>query len=457
MADYKVLSADFIAELVKACLVDSKILNICKEHVKYQYLENEAQKKVLKYILNYNEVNIGQVPTLGMIGQTFGTESDVLKFLKNVKNVTIDNSKIDGLLVTLEDWLKKRRLIVLVQDKFQTLYNTPDKQEEAINLLAEESNAIVNFKLKDNYYTTVFSDFNNRQEERKKKNKNEIIKQKCPTGIHELDDILYGGFKKGTSFCFLARSGVGKTTVLMWIAIANARMGKRVVVFHAEGIEEEHLEAYDAAWTGTKLRDIEHGEIPFENESKIQTARNYILENGGEIIIVCTESFDSMSIDDCYEKLKDIKKVKGNIDMALFDYMEIFTSKGKYGNSEASERKRRSDIANKIVNMATDKALGGMVTGTATQANDIKPEIWNKEDRVITRSDISENKASINPFAYFITMNQTMEEKKNHILRLFCDKFRKYDSDQIIRIYQARDQARFYDAKRTLEHFYTKA
>lgn len=456
MADFKMLSADFIAELVKACLVDSKILNICKQHLKYQFLENEAQKKVLKYIFDFNEVNIGQVPTVGMIGQVFGTDKDALKFLKVVKIADITNQTKDNLLTVFEDWLKKRRLIILVQDKFQTLYNTDGKQEEAMNMLAVESNEIANFKLKDEYYTTIFEDFNSRQEERRKKTKDDVTKSKCPSGIHELDDLLYGGFKKGTSFCLLARSGVGKTTALMWIAIANARIGKRVVVFHGEGTEEEHKEAYDAAWTGTNLRDIEYGEIPFGNEGKIEKARSFILASGGEIILVCAESFDSMSIDDSYEKLKDIQRIKGKIDMALFDYMEIMTSKGKYSNTESGERKRRADIANKIVNISTDVSLGKMVTGTATQANDIKPDKWNNAEYTLTRSDISEFKGSVQPFSYFITFNQTKDEYVNQIMRLYMDKFRKFGSGQVIRIYQDRGQARFYNSQKTMEHFFSK-
>lgn len=455
MAEFKTLGSDFIAELVKACLVDSKILGICKQHLKYQFLENEAQKKVLKYILDFNEINTDQVPTVGMIGQAFGTDKDALKFLKSVKSIDISNSTKDGLLNTLEDWLKKRRLAVLINDRFISLYNS-DKQDEAMNLLAAESTDIVNFKLRDHYYNTVFGDYNKRQEERQKKSKNDVIKTKCPSGVHELDDLLYGGFKKGTSFCGLARSGVGKTTFLRWTAIANARIGKRVVVFHGEGTKEEHEDAYDAAWTGTSLRDMEFGEIAVTNEGVIEKARSYILANGGEIIPIYVEAFDSMSIDDAYEILKEIVKVLGHVDMALFDYLELFTSKGKYSNTEAGERKRRADIANKIVNIATDKTLGGMVTGTMTQANDIKPDKWNNIEYTLTRSDISEYKAAINPFSYFFTLNQTGDEYKNQIMRIFLDKLRSYGSGQIIRIYQAREYGRFYDSAKTIAHFFSK-
>ena len=142
--------------------------------------------------------------------------------------------------------------------------------------------------------------------------------------------------------------------------------------------------------------------------------------------------------------------------MALFDYLELFTSRGKYSNTEAGERKRRADIANKIVNIATDKVLGGMVTGTMTQANDIKPDKWNNPEYNLTRSDISEYKAAINPFSYFFTFNQTSDERKNKIMRIYIDKLRKYFSGQTIRIYQAMEMSRFYDASETLKNFYSK-
>ena len=48
------LSNDFIAELVKYCLSNKKVLEVCKKHLKFHYLVTEAQKKVVDD--NYREL-----------------------------------------------------------------------------------------------------------------------------------------------------------------------------------------------------------------------------------------------------------------------------------------------------------------------------------------------------------------------------------------------------------------
>lgn len=451
MSDVVKLSADFVAELIKACLENTKILGICREHLKYQYLETESQKKVLKYIYDFSSVSFGAAPTVGMIAQAHSTEKDVLNLLGTVKKVQLIRGMEDNLLASFETFIKNRRFIVL-HDKLADLYNE-GKKDEAIAYMAEESDAIHKFTVKQQYYTTIFGDFDKRQEKRERTTKDDVIKDKCPYGIHELDDDTFGGGAKGTSACFLARSGVGKTTLGRWIGLSNARIGKRVVHFFGEGIKQEHEEGYDAAWTGATIREVEFGEIPEKLLASIKTAHRNILAGGGEIIIICSESFDAMSIDDCYETLKDIEANIGKVDVAIFDYLEIFTSKGRYGNAESAERKRREDVANKITNIATELKLFSV---TFTQANDIKFEKWNNPDYKLTRSDISEFKGAIKPFSVFITLNQTEDEYENQIIRLHYDKFRKSKKGKTIRIYQSLENGRFYDSKKTLGTFYSK-
>lgn len=446
------LAATFVVELYKSCLTDSKVLDICRTHLQYTYLESDAQKKLFKYVFDYCDVQ-NVLPTPGIIAQAFHADSDVLAFLKQVKDTTLQHKDRDNIISSFEEFIRKSKFVALFNSAHD-LYQE-GKQDEAISLVAQESIEIVDFQIKDSYYTTVFKDYEERSIERERVADDNInLNDKMPFGIRELDEITYGGIKRGTSALFLGQSGKGKTTVLRWLGIANARIGKRVVHFQIEGSKEECLEGYDAAWTASKLRDFEirdFGQTSSELKKKILKARKDILANNGEIYIYAAESFDSMTIEQCRDIVIDIEKVTGKVDLIIFDYLEILDTKKKFGKTESSERKRREFIANKITDLGIELKAA---TATATQANDISPQDLKNPDFVMTRHHISEFKGTLKPFSYFLTINMTPDEERSDICRLYCDKFRRHPGGQTVMIAQKKDIGRFYDHERTMKDFY---
>jgi len=202
------------------------------------------------------------------------------------------------------------------------------------------------------------------------------------------------------------------------------------------------------------LEDMEIGNIPSAKIAKIKKAHTDIVRGGGEIIVKAVENFDALTLDQCREFIAEVEKNVGKVDLVIFDYLELFTKKGKYYNSDTGERKRREDLANGITGIATEFKVACV---TATQAMDVDPEKKNNEKFVLTRHHISEFKGALKPFSYFITLNQTADEYDNEVLRIHVDKFRKYKKPKNpIRIYQSRNNGRFYDSKRTIEAFYKK-
>ena len=55
-----------------------------------------------------------------------------------------------------------------------------------------------------------------------------------PTGFRTLDFLTYGGFNKGNLVILAARPSVGKTAVMLQMALAAARAGKKVNLFNLE-------------------------------------------------------------------------------------------------------------------------------------------------------------------------------------------------------------------------------
>lgn len=446
MAENK-LHNNFIVELFKGILQNDKIHRVCRVYLGKENLQTKFQKVLFTYIMQYYDLN-DKMPTLGIMSEKFKEDDDVLNFLVDIKKCKIKGNH-DQIIDSLEIFIK-RSMFINVYNDIADLYNA-DRQEDAISLMIEKSNEINNISIKESYYTKVIEDFEKRNNQRKiDALDNKIMDEKCPSGIPQLDLLTQGGFNKGTSVLFLARSGGGKSLILKGIGIENARIGKRVVHFQAEGTEKECLDLYDANWTGTNIYEMEFGAIDEKKYHKIINAQKEILNEKGEIFVYASESFDSMSLNKARTILEDIENTYGKIDMVIFDYLEIFTVEGKYGNTDSSERKRREDIANKMTNIAVEF---NVVAVSATQANDIKREDYNNESFVLTRSHVSEFKGVVKPFSYFITINQTDGEYENNQVRLYLDKMRKYKARLTFNIIQSRSQARFCNKKKTREMF----
>jgi len=442
------LSENFLVELFKGCITSNSIITVVHQHLKYHFLPSDGYKSVWRAIKSQYEIT-SKPPTIGVLNEMLKQDQKGLDVLSEMSQVVIMEKK-EQIVGMFEVFLRKVMFIDL-QGRVVELYNQ-GKAEESIKTMAVESEQIHNFNLKKSVYATVFGGFEKRQEKRKQKKPEDIHMGKVPFGIDSIDYDTRGGIKRGTSALILGRSGGGKSTLKRWVGLHNARCGNRVVHFQAEGTEEDCLDGYDAAWTSISLECIEFGQVSAQKEIKIKRVHQDIVRGGGEIIVIASEQFDSMYIEDCREVLVEIEKTIGQVDLAIFDYLEIFNSRGRYNNDQTGERKRREDVANKITNLATE--FKHMATLTSTQANDIKEMKWNDPEYVMTRSDIAEYKAAVKPFSYFLTLNQTKDEYDKGVLRIYEEKFRFHKFGRTRHIYQALDIGRFYDVHRTRKHFW---
>lgn len=445
------LSPTFIAELCKACLESVKITDICIEYLKYHFLESDAQKHVFKFIFDTFQTT-NTFPSVGVIAQNFSSDKEVVSFLNDVKKSEVKKEDGEHLLNQLQIFIKNSRFIEI----FNTTHDLyqEGKRDEAIQYMSKQSAQVQAFELKDKYYTTVFKDYITREQVRIDAAKSiQNSRNKIPTGIRELDEIIYGGFRRKTSALFLGQSGRGKSTLLRWLGIAAARTGHIVVHFQIEGSESECLEGYDAAWTATKLTDFdsqEYGTIDEKTRLLIEKARKDItMKFKGEVIVYATESFDALTVEKSRDVLNDIKAIHGRVDLIIYDYLEVLETSKFYKD----ERKRREKIANDVTNIAIEFDAASV---TATQAVDINPTDLENPEFKMTRHHISEFKGCLKPFSYFITLNATPEEYRNDLLRLYCDKFRRYPAGQMIHIAQKKDIGRFYESERTLRDCYPK-
>lgn len=442
------LSPDFLIELAKACIVSPDILDVVKPHLNYSFLNNEQYKQIFKYIIDYHNAN-RKSPSIGLLSQNVNSR-DCLEIIGKIREANVYNNKKE-IIESLEVFLKRSKFVNL-HKKTEELYNQ-GKHDQAMQVLADESKDINNFSLTTKLHSRIFANFDQRQWERQTR---DFTTLKIPTGIPPLDYHTRGGIDKGTGLLAIARSGVGKTTFLRGLGGAAAFRGVNVLhIAGGDSTQQEIEDGYDAWWTGIDLHSIREGELGGMNGKKIEQARKAWLAQCGEIYVHVFKQFHSSSIADCRAILIELLK-EADIGLVLFDLLESFEpGDGKrYGTNQDGISSRKKATSEKIINIATEFNIA---VAAVTQASDIKKEQWNNPNFVITRNDIANLKATVDPFAYCITLNQTEDENDNEIMRIHEEKLRHYKSQSFNSTYpiaQRRDVGRFIDVAETKRKFW---
>lgn len=445
MAKDNMLATNFVVELIAAALERRTVFEIVKQYLKFSYLQEEAEKKLWQWVTKRYDLT-GKVPTIGQIQQQFVDDERVLEKLEEIGDVEIDeNGGYELIIDSFEKFIKKMKFLE-VNDKIADTYNRGDK-EGAWELFVKSAEDFSKFSIQDAKFETVFGDFAERQAKRKSEDWN--FRYKIPTGIDELDYRLggeSGGPETGECVLWLGDSGAGKSQCLTSVGIVAARQGFRVAHFQLEGTKEQCLNRYDAAWTGTLYQDVKLGNI---TAKKMEVTKRIIKKlRKTDIIVSSEETFNAKTLVDIRRELKEMEKKYGKIDVIIIDYLELLELGDGHRYTPSEERFRQAKLAKGMKMLAMEF---NAVVHTATQSSNIPEEQKNDPEFVITRAQLNEDKGKCRPMDVFVTINQTRDERKEEIMRLYIDKAREYKSGDIIYICNNFAYARFYDRKRTMD------
>ena len=450
MSQIESLNPNFLLEFYRSCLINSSILEVGREHLKFNYLPDKVHKKLWKAIVDHYSIH-NRPPTIGILGQQMSDCYEILSLLSEIKSVNIPN--IDDLLNQLEEYIKSAKFTTLYDELYQTF--TQKSRKEVFKQLKEYADDLHQFSIKSKYFDKVFEGFKNRVSDRVVVSSNPTLIEnnfKIPFGIPQLDYLTRGGISATDTVCFLAQSGIGKSRALKSLGVHAARLGYRVAHFQFEGSKEECLRHYDATWTGIGLHNLELGTLTPEQEKKIEKVLFDMKKGiGGEIYVEAFEQFNTASLLDVRNSLIELIKTHGDIHLVLIDYLEKTDPGDGKRYSIEQEKQRREAIAQRMKNIAVEFTTR---VATATQSHGIEKRLLNDPQFVMDRFNTSMGKNLVDPFSFFITFNQTEDEKDKGVMRLFCDKMRNYKSGQIITIAQDYEHSKFCDIKKTSENYF---
>jgi len=440
------LSSDFVVELLKYCIKDERIGDVVMEHMKYSYFPSDEHKHIYRSIESYTKTT-NTLITEGILAEEHKSDPKRRDLLLAIREAELPNK--DVFLVQFEKFIKDT-MFVKAYDKSGELFNQ-GKKDEAMEHMKTEGENIHGFSIKSKYFTEITSkeEFKKRREDRKGRT-DSSNSQKIPTPIPQLNDATDGGVNKGDTLLVLAQSGVGKSKYLRSQSLLASQYGFKGLHISAEGTRIENEDAFDTAMAKSKLWRTERNKMHKEELEELGAFFEHVENMEGQLFFEAFEQFDAASIRDVRNILIEIEKNHGKLDFLCLDYFELFDPGDgrKYSASNDQERKRRESIGNALKNLAVEFNIAIF---TATQASTVESEKLNDPNFVQTRYNISEFKGVIKPFSYFLTFNQTKDEKENNAMRIWADKVRKYKVTDVWMIATMYEHETFCDEQKTIE------
>lgn len=448
------LNPGFMAEIFKLMFSDEVIMRIASEYLKYELIPKEwvGYKFILREaIIQYTEKN--KLPSIGAICQKLCDEDAVQLAAKEIKKAALIDREIA--IDQLQSFVKETEFELLSR-KVHDLYEE-GKKEEAIRVNAEESQRILemSFRSKSGGFQSVFGGFHERMVERRMEGDAASEKPvKVPFGVDRLDDVSFGGMEIGDTSLWIARSGVGKSSILKWHGYSAAIRGVPVLHIQLEGGVKACMQIYDQLWSAQSYSDIKSGNISPKDRKKIEQAIKEVKELSSDIEVYGFKKFGQASMSDvrqlCYDYFNTHGKFPGLVILDSLDLVKTGISK-KIDSDPDHKKEKLQTCAQLLKNLADE--IGAPII-TATQTSDVPFEVWNNPDKVIDRSYTEGDKTLVKPFSFVFTLNMTIEEKANATARIYVDKLRDYkESQEVITIATNYDKRRFYHRGRTMEMY----
>lgn len=444
-----VLSPNFVEEMLRLAFSNKRYARLVVENLDVSNFPREmgsckAMLKVLSETMNSR----GELATFGMVEMRFPNNQDISNKISEIKALAIPDEQL--MVEQLETFIK-RQTFVAVQNEIADMYNE-GRIDEAM-LYAERKTAEINlisFQEVNGKFTRIYRDFYKGINRAQQKADDETRSQTIPFGITTLDDMTGGGAPRQDTILWIMRSGVGKSTALRYMAWFNTSIAhNHVLHFQLEGGEDEVVVKFDQMISRTTYSKVLHGDFSENTNERVKRVIKRAEIVNSDIDVYATDEMVEMTISKMVEVMEDYFKEYGYYpDLVTVDSIDlILTGDSKKIDYDPTFLKYRLQrCAQRFKDFATKY---NCVLATATQTGDVDFEVWNDPTKVITRHNTEGDRTLVKPFSFVFTGNMTLEETKERVARIFCDKLRNFQNNGIvIRIPTDYENGFFYDMTR---------
>mgnify|MGYP001536538140 FL=1 len=302
--------------------------------------------------------------------------------------------------------------------------------------------------MRQNSFVDVVETFESRfRRNREKHNQESRFKPITRFYIDGLDEMNSGRDLRTQLTCLLAPTGVGKSHAARWIGKCASQIdGLNVLHFQLEGSEDEVVDAYAASLVSCNSYRYSTGTL---KDRELERMIQEIKAMSGTLKVKSFPKFaNQVSTIDIKNGIAEYKKIYGiSPDVVIIDSMDLLTDSSGRRWSENGERHKRVAVANDLKDLAGDENVWMVVTYQATIEN---REWLNDEQNVLSEYNCSEAKGLSRPMTHLITLNQSINEMRENIMRINVAKSRFFKKGDPFKIATDYDNECFYDRARTL-------
>lgn len=444
------LSDDFLYELVQYTLENKENFDLVFSELGWNldYVGSKEVKRLLLEIRKYrNKKN--KVPNINYLESKFTRNEEVSDFLDELRTYSRSNPiDEESTVSTLEEFIRRTRFANLYREMGEA-YNDGN-QQKAFDIFEIGTQKITNFTFSRNRVEEIFGGFDNRMTSRIM-DANTELDFRIPFCVEQMNYYTQGGGEAGEFYMALGDTGTGKSIFLVSNGVEAARRGYNVLHVQAEGTKKQIEQRYDSCWTGLTSNQLKHiADMPQDEWEERTTKYDRVIRSvSGEIYVESFTSFEERpKVAQVRELLKNFRKRGIKIHLVLLDYLELFDP---LTNRWEDETQRQGFVARNFKDIAVEF---NCVVGTVTQMQRVDKDAKNSPDWVAERDNIGGAYEKVRPTDLFFTFNQTKDEKKKGIARVFFDKGREHDSKMIFSVYQDLGRSRFVNRLKTRKGFF---
>ena len=311
-------------------------------------------------------------------------------------------------LITLATQIKK----LTIEDDLNVI-DIMDRVEQKLYKITQDS---VSEDFKDSKRITV--DMLNEIERLKALGNSKLIG--VDTGFENLNDKT-SGFGKGDLVIIAARPAMGKTAIVLNMALKAIQRGEGVAFFSLEMPAEQLMLRMLAAETGIPLQALRVGNLQDEEWTQLTKAvddmsrRRLFVDDGGYATIHHVRS-----------KLRKLKSQHPEISMAIIDYLQLMSGENK---SQAGRQQEISEISRGLKQLARELEIPILALSQLNRS------LENRDNKRPQLSDIRESGAIEQDadIILFVYRDAIYEESK---IKEKLERAKSEDSKDLIQKYE---------------------
>ena len=424
---------DFQAELLALMLQDTNVAWKAVKYIPKERLYSEAHQYLFERVkLRIEKDQV--VPTMVEIEDHLKTiekhKRRMLKhFCKGIFETKVKSS--DFIKDKLTEYAKKNAFIDVFQTA-QTLYNSK-KHQEAYQYVLNGIGDLYGISFKEDAGISI----SNFEELRRLYVASAHTSAKrIPTMIGPLDEILRGGLEMGELAIILAEPKKGKSIGLIHMGCAALKMRRgRVAHFVLEGTTEQAILRYQSRLSEIPYHKLESDRLTVSQRRKLTKIQKRYTDKLDLIPMNQHWTYTAMDIE---SKIKELARAGRKPDLVIIDYGDLL----KHHEHTESIRIEQTEVFRALKRIAM---IHRVAVWTASQAR--RPDHSPDKRYTLRSRDISESFEKVRIADLVVTLNQTLQERRQGLMRFCIDIYRSSDTDRIVRLIQDYKSMIFYSKR----------